>query len=210
MTDSVLKGTGNSRYLKTIANALTQYPTYESFITALVNGTFPIDLNGINSAGFSTVGTPLNKANLLTDATAALLGFTSSATVNDMLAALANKVSGKAELELVSYTGTGTSGSANPTVISFSKAVDVVMFVGEYNSTNAYFTSNTYTIPLNRLNTYYKSGFGFVTQSNVSGWSQLFMKKNSDKNTISFYGTGAASQKNTSGNIYYYLGISVF
>ena len=210
MTDSVLKGTGNSRYLKTIANALTQYPTYESFITALVNGTFPIDLNGTNSAGFSTVGTPLNKANLLTDATAALLGLTSSATVNDMLAALANVVPGKAELELLSYTGTGTYGSANPTVLRFSKAVNVVMFVGEYNSEKSYFSSETYTIPLSRLATYNQSGFGFLTLSNVAGWSQLFMKKSSDNKSISFYGNGAAGQKNASGDIYYYLGISVF
>ena len=53
MKDGIIKGSGNSRYLRTVANALTLYPNYESFIAALIQGTFPIDLNGINSSGWS-------------------------------------------------------------------------------------------------------------------------------------------------------------
>lgn len=89
MIDGVPNGDGNSRYLKTIASALTQYPTYESFMTALINGTFTVDFNGINQAGWAQIGTALNKANLLTDNTARVLSLGSSATVNNALYQLA-------------------------------------------------------------------------------------------------------------------------
>ena len=74
MKDMVPKGTGNSRTLKSVSNFLTLYPTYNDFAAALVAGTLPIDLGAINSAGCDEVGTPLNKANLLKDATFAKLG----------------------------------------------------------------------------------------------------------------------------------------
>lgn len=92
MKDMVPKGTGNSRFLKSVSNFMTLYPTYADFVAALVAGTLPIDLNGINSAGCDEVGTPLNKANLMTDATFAKMGVTiagSEPTVNDALDALA-------------------------------------------------------------------------------------------------------------------------
>jgi len=56
----------------------------------LQNGTFPIDLAGINRAGFDAVGTPLNKATLLTDATAEELGLEKAPepTVDSALQAL--------------------------------------------------------------------------------------------------------------------------
>lgn len=69
MQDGIIAGNGSSRYLKTVAAALSLYPTYEDFITALIAGTFPIDLNGINEAGWSQKGTPLNKGTLLSDTT---------------------------------------------------------------------------------------------------------------------------------------------
>lgn len=86
MRDMVIKGTGNSRFLKSVSNFLTLYPSYSSFVSALVAGTLPIDLNGLNNAGIQTQGTPNNKANLLTDATAALYGLGTDASVNDVLA----------------------------------------------------------------------------------------------------------------------------
>ena len=72
MQDGIMKGTGNSRYLKSIADFLTQYPTYQEFAAALAAGTLPVDLNGINETGWEQLGTALNKANLLSDETAAL------------------------------------------------------------------------------------------------------------------------------------------
>lgn len=86
MKDTITKGTGNSILIKSVSDFLTQYPTYEDMATALVTGTFPIDLMGLNSDGVEQTGTALNKANLLTDETAAALGLTGSATPNEALA----------------------------------------------------------------------------------------------------------------------------
>ena len=57
--------------MKSIVGFLAAYPTYEDFAAALVEGTLPIDLNGLNDAGWEQKPTYLNKANLLDDTTAA-------------------------------------------------------------------------------------------------------------------------------------------
>lgn len=88
MQDGIIKGTGNSRYLKSISNFLTQYPTYQDFAAALVAGTLPIDLNGINETGWDQIGTALNKANLLSDETAGLMGLPNTAVPDDAFGAL--------------------------------------------------------------------------------------------------------------------------
>lgn len=82
MIDSKLAGTGNSRFLKSVSNFKTLYPTYDDFVAALVAGTLPIDLNGINPDGWTQQGTPLNKANLLSDDVANGLGLVDDATPN--------------------------------------------------------------------------------------------------------------------------------
>lgn len=87
MIDSVLKGTGNSRFLKSAVPAGTSWADALAMLQA---GTFPIDFNGINTEGFQQVGTPLNKANLLKDATAAQIGLPHSTTPDGMFQALGN------------------------------------------------------------------------------------------------------------------------
>lgn len=119
MQDGIMKESGDSRYLRSINGLLAMCPTYESFVRALVEGTLPIDLNGINEDGWTQLGTPLNKANLLTDSTAALAGLSYDATPNQMFAALANKLKTvDSQLEnlddLISYgTASLTAGSSN-------------------------------------------------------------------------------------------------
>lgn len=79
-------------------------------------------------------GTPLNKANLLSDATAAaikaLLASQTEdpATPNDALNTLTQAVedvatvaAGKCSMETSTYTGNGKYGSANPTTLTFPK-----------------------------------------------------------------------------------------
>ena len=92
MQDAISLGTGNSRYLKSVGGFMALYPSYEDFAAALVAGTLPIDLNGIDPDGWAQQGTALDKAHLLTDATAALMDLGAEATPNEMLAALANKI----------------------------------------------------------------------------------------------------------------------
>lgn len=87
-----MKGNGNSRYLKTVGEALSLYPTYEDFLQAMIEGTFPVDLNGINKDGWTQQGTPLNKANLLSDTVISTLGLPTgvNSTPNDAFNVLAN------------------------------------------------------------------------------------------------------------------------
>lgn len=87
-----MKGNGNSRYLKTVGEALSLYPTYEDFLQAMIAGTFPVDFNGINKDGWTQRGTPLNKANLLSDTVISTLGLSTgvNSTPNDAFNVLAN------------------------------------------------------------------------------------------------------------------------
>lgn len=85
MKDSVIKGNGNSRYLKSSLEGIT---TWEQFRAALAAGTLPVDLNGINPEGFQQLGDPFNKASLLKDSTAALLGLPKTAVPDDAFVAL--------------------------------------------------------------------------------------------------------------------------
>ena len=111
MIDSVLKGTGNSRFLKSAVPAGTSWADALAMLQA---GTFPIDFNGINAEGFQQVGTPLNKANLLKDATAAQIGLPPSTTPDGMFRALGNTG------ELHVWRKTITSGTGTTTTYPVS------------------------------------------------------------------------------------------
>lgn len=87
MENLVPLGTGNSRFMKSNIQAST---TLAQLIQMLNNGTFPYDIGPLNPAGISQQGTPLNKATLLKDATAALFGFGVDALPDDMFNALAH------------------------------------------------------------------------------------------------------------------------
>lgn len=89
MQDQIIKGTGDSRYLRSNIAVGT---TLEQIITLLRNGEFPIDFAGYNSEGIDTQGTDLNKANLLQDSTAALFNLGTGATPNDVLASIATSL----------------------------------------------------------------------------------------------------------------------
>ena len=92
MQDAIMKGNGNSRYLKTVGEALSLYPTYEDFMQAMVAGIFPVDFNEINKDGWTQLGTLLNKANLLSDTVISTLGLSTgvNSTPNDAFNVLAN------------------------------------------------------------------------------------------------------------------------
>ena len=99
MQDSIMAGEGNSRYLKSVEDFLTRYTTYADFARALIEGTLPIDLNGINPEGWQVIGTALNKANLLQDDTAASLGLDSTDVPEDAFAALSSVASARIRVE---------------------------------------------------------------------------------------------------------------
>lgn len=88
MTDTIIKGTGNSRTLKT---PTTLPATWEEARAQLIAGTFQVDIGPLVAAGVQQQGMSLTKANLLADATGTKLGLATTATPNDALSALASR-----------------------------------------------------------------------------------------------------------------------
>lgn len=157
MTDMVILGNGNSRTLKSVATFLADYPTYEDFVAALVAGTLPIDLGGIEPAGISTPGTPYNKASVLTDTTAAKFGLGASATPNDAFSALGFYATG-------TFTAAGWSGTA-----PYSQTISVSGMKSAYHPGWDINTNSTSAATLRNLAeaaaciTYIKTANGSVT-----------------------------------------------
>lgn len=89
MQDTVIKGNGRSRIIKGPADMPATYNEWRAQVMA---GTAQLDVS-VNpditeSGGISQLGTPLNKANLLTDEAAALFGLMDDATIDAMFKAL--------------------------------------------------------------------------------------------------------------------------
>ncbi|NBI08656.1 hypothetical protein D1641_01300 [Colidextribacter sp. OB.20] len=211
MTDGIIRGSGNSRYLRTVANARTLYPTYSDFLTALIQGTFPIDLNGINSSGWSTVGMKLNKANLLTDSLCSALGLSTSATPNQamdklrqLIATAQAGVDNGVKIELVSYVGTGTNGVNNPTSVTFPFAPKIMCLTNYQNiREGANYTNYTPSDWINPilLTTDYQRG---ILNSNATIWAKI----SSDRKTLTWYSTESFMvQWNSPTNRYDWLAI---
>lgn len=114
MKDTIIKGDGTSRTLK----APTTMPeSYEEWRSQLLAGTATMDIS-LNPAGCTVVGTPQNKANLLSDTTKTALELSQSdPTVNDALYALSQKGS-PAEVRVFGDVGTTVTMSRNGKVLS--------------------------------------------------------------------------------------------
>nr|DAI10962.1 MAG TPA: tail collar fiber protein [Caudoviricetes sp.] len=78
MKNTTIKGTGNSRWLKT---SLPAGATWEQVLTLLRSGQFPVDITGLNTEGVQAAGTALDKETLLRDAICDRLGLDKEGTV---------------------------------------------------------------------------------------------------------------------------------
>lgn len=125
MVDSVIAGTGNSRYLRTSLSAST---TWEDALTMLRAGTFPIDLAGINQAGFTTLGTALNSATLLKSAVITALGLSADATPSDAWEAVIALIDDKADEDSVVTAVTYNSNTKELTATINGTATVVATF----------------------------------------------------------------------------------
>lgn len=150
MTDTIIKGTGNSRTLKTVPNALTLYPDHLSMLQAMVDGTFPIDLGRLQAAGLDVKGTDLNKANLLTDATeTSIWGNSGNRTVDAALAQLralitsahnaANAANSNANRRALSAGGsyTGNGAASQSFSLGFTPSAVLVVREGDQDFLNS-------------------------------------------------------------------------
>ena len=137
----------------------------------------------------TTAGTPLTKANLLTDATAALLGLAGDPTIDDAF----NALTAKANIQIKSYTGNGTKGIGNENSITFDFAPKLFVIssdVGGYSGSAFPWVAGASSFDVIYSNTRYNCP---VTVSD---------------NTVSWYNTiDAGAQMNYNGVTYYVLAI---
>lgn len=152
MQDGIIKGTGNSRFLKGAG-----WPnSYAEFKTMAEAGTLPIDLNGLNEAGWQQIGTLLSKANLFSDSTA--LKYPNCATVDAALGVIGRLNAGLGN-EWVWSKGTeqvnlGSAETLNNTAIgssSASTAQNKITYASDALSLLS--NENTTTITTNPSNT---------------------------------------------------------
>lgn len=219
MKDIEIKGTGNSRFMKSNISPST---TLAQLVEMLNNGTFPFDLNGINPAGINALGDALNKANLFPDGVATALGLNPAdnpQVANGLLklsnAALRSTSGGNkltdmkgnefplpyARIETGSYVGIGMYGTANPNSFSCSFAAKYIIIIGVF-SNSVYLRQDYYLAPfsLDSLTTTYK----MIERD--GDFTSIYMRKSSDGKTIYWYSTnGAAKQLNNNGTNYYVL-----
>ena len=189
MEDMIIKGTGNSRWLKSVANIMTLYPTYESFAEALAAGTFPIDLNGINPAGWNIMGDKLDKATLLTDALCTALGLATTATPTQAMEKLRQLVNtaqstanGRPRVAFGSYSGDDAS-SRNIYLPGTPIAVIFGTMAGMFAVTNNSFSQTYYGGILSPGNDLKKYGGNIV--ASLSGSTMTVYHDTYDRKTNS-------------------------
>lgn len=158
-------------------------------------------------------GTPLNKASLLKDETAALYGHGVDAVPDDILSILSNAVlfvSGYLQdiggskvgprIETGSYVGTGTSGKKNPCSLTFDFTPKIVLM--HTRATHAYSEDTNCMVFVWNITNSFDVGHTADSRNNVTY----------SGNTISWYNTtynlaNAGQQLNGSGTTYWYTAI---
>ena len=154
-------------------------------------------------------GTPLEKATLLKDATAALYGLDATAVPDEVLVEARSLIStaqstadSKCKIVSGSYVGTGTYGSDNKNSLTFDGIPKLLIVSSTVSS--AYGGSRTYP---QLVFVYGQSG---SISSLITNGSDIFASATVSRsgNTVSWYSADAAAQQlNVSGTTYNYIAI---
>lgn len=135
MKDRVIKGNGKS---SNVFFNLDGVSTFDDFKAANTGGTLQADVTANNSGtGTDEVGTPLSKANLLSDNTVATLGLTGDATVDDALGELASSVYGDITQTEPTLKASGATWTAP------SNGVLSAVVTGNSGTTGIYYITDT-------------------------------------------------------------------
>lgn len=150
MQDRIILGNGKANNIKF---NLAGINSWEQFVAANAAGTLQADVTYNNDGtGTSVIGTLLNKANLLTDATAASLGVTSSdPTIEEAFKALAEFERGLIRIETFSGNRTinaNSSGTfrASDLSVEWPSGYRPIAFAAINFSTSTYIRLRSYTV----------------------------------------------------------------
>ena len=167
----------------------------------------------------SEVGTPLNKASLLKDATASKFGLGSDAVPDDVFNAIKTLINdanananAKARIVTGSYVGTGTYGNANPNRLTFDFEPKIVVLTEMISSGGAYYVlfgnsetrQGVFAIYPERLSDSFAGDRGFLIEDNTT--SNSFAKR--EGTSVLWYNSRTAhAQGNGNGWTYHYIAI---
>lgn len=204
MKDTIIKGSGNSRTIKTIPNGATIYPDFLTFIQAFATSGLPIDLLGLNAAGINQAGTDLNKANLLTDATEqAIWGSAADRTpdaalkqLRSLITTAQNTGNAKGYVKVGSYIGTGQYGASNPNTIDVGFPIESLILVAPPTDTK-YVSVAIFIKGMTAYNLLISNNY--ADEMSVS-WGNTYIKWYYEKNS-------ASGQYNISGKKYTYIAL---
>lgn len=116
---------------------------------------------------------------------------------------------GSVKVETGSYTGTGTYGESNPTVINFSAPVVALIFPG-YGTDAA---NPTYNIPhFNGTSISVLPSENLtktIIQNTTGNDNQAKITWNADKTSVSIYANSAVGQRNQQNYLYYYIALTI-
>ncbi len=156
------------------------------------------------------LGTALNKANLLTDATAAAILAEFGSTPDTPNEALAAITAGSGKTELQSYAGTGTYDTSNKNTLAFAHEPKLVLILGHYNpyggGSVAIQSAQSAILPWAAIVANYTAHpssctFGRLGDINAS----LKYTLANDNKTISWWSTSSADIQMNENNFTYYV-----
>lgn len=137
MTDTIIKGSGNSRTIKSVPNLAALAPTYDKLLELLTGQGLPVDIGALNPSGCVQIGNDLNKETLLKDATAALYGKNAAATPDQIFSKIAPDLANalrKGNVEHGTYIRPGPGAADTTRTINFSFTPQVVILASQsYN-----------------------------------------------------------------------------
>lgn len=194
MKDMITNGTGNSRYLKT---SLASGTTWESALAMLREGTFPIDLNGLNNGGITQLGSAYSKANVLPDDVCALLGLDSTtAEPKDAFGVVGNP----AELwvwEIFNYTPASYHDGETHTNEKIVRNID-------HAGKNIFYYSDSISVDVSGAVSLTNPSELYLSYDNYSSASVLKGKyiKSTSISQVAFIPTSATFSQQQDGNFY--------
>ena len=175
-------------------------PTYPGRYKATNVSTGEITFFDLELADEPTqAGTPLNKASLLTDATAATVGANYGTTPSLPTEALNIIASGASRTEIQTYVGDGIAGSSHKTSLTFSHEPKLVMIFAGSTNNSVDIGDYSAVLPWASIKRVYQDYPSAATFRLFSlNYSNTYTLSNGNK-TIAWYGTGAANQLNSNG-----------
>ena len=212
MQDLIPRGTGNSRWMK---SSIPTGTTWEEALAMLRAGTFPFDLNGINSAGVAQMGTLLNKASLFSGETEAkypagidtpdkaFMKLTEAAFVKDgSVVDMSGNVLGS-KIATGSYWGTDKYGSSNANSLTFDFAPKFV-WIHTYKASLGGQDRNVITTCVLSPDASYPSSLSYLNSYFQSETSALsYVSWSNGNKTVRWYASNKVDQLNADAKYWY-------